>query len=219
MLRRLFRRRRAKLQGTELFETVLNEALQTLASGEIEDVFRASMIGGVVGARAMLHLDPKLVSLWGGGDLSKAAKLTEVWASTVAVYLLQNEADQDAVTRGIATGLATVAFQSDEATGLAELQAYQTQRKADDQIRAEGGIALYGYTLIYFRCLRALGHPLDFTAFPIPFPSVSELIDRGLVEDAGRPESIFAIATVLAESLKAAKVAFDELRSKDGDVL
>ena len=200
---------RSSIAGAELLDVALEQVQQALAPGEIEDVFRASLIGGFVGARAMLQVDPKLVSLWGTGDLTKAAKLIVVWASTVAVYLLQNEPHQDSVTHDIATGLATVVFDSDEGVGLAELHAYQTQREADNRIRAEGGVALYGDTLIYYRCLRALGQPLDITAFPTPISSVSELIDMGLVEDAGPPKTILSIAPVLVESIKTAKEAFD----------
>ena len=208
MLSKLFGRP-PKVRGIKLLHTLADRAFNALASGAIEDVYRASLIGGVVGAEGMLKVDPKMVSLWGRGDSTKAARLLEVWVSTVAVHLLQNEPNQDEVTRGIAKGLATVVFRSDEAVGLTELQAYQIQRKADDQIRAEGGVALYGHTLIYLRCLRALGQPLDFGTFPVPLRSVSELLSKGLVEDAGRPETILGIAMVLAESATLARSAFD----------
>lgn len=217
MLRRLFRRRPPSIPGTELLDTVFDQAVVRLAPGDIEDVYRASLIGGRFGARLMLEVDPRLGALWGRGDISKAAKLVEVWATTVGVHLMQNHPSQEGITEGIAIGMATVAFDSDKDTGLVELNAYQAQRKADDATKAAGqGMGSYQLTVLYLRCFRALGRPVDLAAVPIPIPSIAELVERGLVapENTVGPEALFAMPQILAKSLQIAKEVFDDLRAQ-----
>ena len=178
----------------------------------MEDVYRASLVGGLFGAEAMLRLDSRLANMWGEGDPTKATNLIEVWASTVAVTLLINQPNQDAVTHGVSAGLATMVFESDESVAVAEMQAYQAQRMADRQNL--GRESLYTYSLIYLRNLRALGEPIDFTRFPIPITNLEQLIEDGGVAaiDTGPPETVIAMAGVLMGSFKAAKKVLDELR-------
>ena len=204
------------IQGAELLQNVVDEAYQVLAPGRTEDVYRASLIGGLVGVETILGLDPVLRNLWGSGNPEKAHNIVEVWTSTLAVYLLQQQPNQEAVTEGVAVGLASIVFESDENVALAELRAYQGQRLADERIRAEGntgGTGYYASTLIYLRCLRALGRQIDFTRFPIPVKSLEELVGDGLVaaRDLGSPETIIVIPAILVDSLRRARTAFDSL--------
>ena len=189
----LFSSKKSKLSGLDFFDAVLEQADNNLAPGGYEDLWRASLIGGSLGAEAMLKLDSKLASLWGNGSLIKAARLLEVWTSTVLLTLLQNEPNQDVVCQSIATGLAKVVFNSDEEMAYQELRVYQREQEEDNKVREQGGIPIYSYTLLYLRCLRALGKDLDLSKIPVPMPSVAGLLDAGLLDPQNNPEEVPSI--------------------------
>jgi len=211
---KFFRKGKKSENGETLFDIVLGRALGTLGKGKSEDLCRASLIGGSLGAEAILKLDPKLASLWGNGDLTKAARLLEVWTSTVLLSLLQNQPDQDAVCREVAVGLAEVVFDSDAEVGYQELWAYQRQREADAKLQEQGGIPTYAYTVLYLRCLRALGKDLDLRKIPIPIPSISGLMDTGLLDPQDNPDFgvIGGMHPLLAGSYQVARKGLESVK-------
>jgi hypothetical protein len=84
------------------------EIAKRLGSTSIEDVYRASLKSGAVGADAFLESKPsRFHELWNlGDDVSPRAFLT-VWASTIAVALLAYQHGEDAdMSRGIARAFA-----------------------------------------------------------------------------------------------------------------
>lgn len=205
----------SSLPGTQFLETELNRAYDGLATEPIWDGFRASLIGGRWAALSLLQHESKLGSLWGDGDSLKASKLIEVWASTVALGLYQNEPDQDAVCESVGRGLAAL-LGSDEETGYRELKAYKDQQATSPKVRAQGGIPTYHLLLLYLRSRRALGTGSNLAAIPIPIPSISELLDTGLIEpdDNPLPDAILLLAELEARGTAVANEAFNSLREQ-----
>ena len=195
----------SNLVGKEYFDLVHEMAYSTFKPGEIGDVFRASLTAGWWGAQTMLEASPKLSAWWRGGDSAKAASLVEVWASTVALSLFQNEPDQEAVCQGVARGLANYTFNSDEDLGYKELKSFRDQQQADEEIRKQGGIPTYAYTLLYLRCVRALGKDVSLAKIPIPIPSIEELLETGVLDYNPPFDEVLMMLRIHAESVVVAK--------------
>ncbi len=180
----------------------------------IEDVFRASLSGGCRAALTVLEQDAHLASLWGEGSLLKAERLVEVWASTIALTLLHEEPDIEAVLRRISGGFAIVVFGSDVDDAYQEIRAFQLHQQADDVIREQGGIPTYAYALLRLRCLRAMGRDIDFGDIPVPIPSITELMATKILEpeDHGSIEEALLFIPAHSIGVQVAKEAYDELR-------
>lgn len=183
-------KRRSELPGQSFFEAALWQAYRRLSVGDYEGLWRACLCGGSIGAKLVVTQDPKLAFYWGRGNQIKAARLIEVWTSTVLVTMFQNEADQHAVCQGAASGLANVVFDSDEQIGYQELWSYMRQAEADNDTGQKGGIPSYAYTLLYLRCLRALGKDTRFSEIPVPIESISGLLHSGLLDSEDNPNII-----------------------------
>jgi len=205
---------RSNLVGGEYIEAAFDKASKTLAVGEMENVFRASLTGGAWGARTVLEVNPSLAALWGKGSPTKAANLLEVWASTVGLALLQNESDQMDVCHGVAKGFATVVFNSDGILGYAELKSFRNQLQADEDLRKRGGIPTYSYLLLYLRCLRALGKDASLAKIPVPIPSIRELLDTGVLKKTDSPsfEESLTLQQIHVESAGVGGRTFNSLR-------
>ena len=121
-----------KYLGGKFLEIALNEAYRRLGNERIDNLYRASLLGGDVGARLMLAHDERCLRKWVKGSLNKAVRLLEVWASTAVLRLLQHEEDQESVRDGTARGFSLL-FKSDEGELEAELLAYQQTMKAESE--------------------------------------------------------------------------------------
>ena len=204
-----------EMLGTDILGGVADAAYDLLAPGEIEDVYRASLIGGLNGALMILNLDERLASMWRAEERKThmASRLLEVWTWTVATLLLSKDADQELMAESTALGLARVVFESDESSAIAESKAYQAQLKHDETIRRSGGLPLYSQTIFYWRCINALGGNIDFGSMPIPVTDIGELIAGGLINpvDNGTPGTILEILPIIAESVKMARATYDQI--------
>ncbi len=173
-----------KFPGGEFLEAALSGAHKRLGNERIDNLYRASLIGGNVGARLMLANDERCVQKWGKGDSTKAARILVVWASTAMLRLLQHEEDQDSVKDGTTRGFSLL-FHSDKGELQAELLAYQQVMKA-----AHSGPS---NEILYLRTLRALGDEgvPSFKLLPVPWgklrkmsevnPRLSDILDFSIL--------------------------------------
>ena len=147
-----------------------------------------------------------------------ASRLLEVWTWTVATILLNKMADQEAMAESSARGLARVVFESDESVSVAESKAYRTQLKHDETISQSGGVPLYSQTILYWRCINALGGNIDFGSMPMPITDIGKLITDGLINpvDDGSPRTILTILPIIVESARTARAAYDQIIGEQG---
>ena len=162
-----------KYPGGNLLEVALKETYRRLGKEGIDNLYRASLLGGDVGARLMLANDERCVQKWGKGNLTKAGRLLEVWATTAVLTLLQHQDDQESVRHGTARGFSLL-FNSDEGELEAELFAYL---EAVNPARRVSSMAFH--QILYLRTLRALGDEgvPSFKLLPVPFGILSEMMD------------------------------------------
>ena len=209
-----------EILGSDILHGVADAAYEFLAPGEIEDVYRASLIGGLNGALQILNLDDRLASMWRAEERKAhmASRLLEVWTWTVATLLLNKTADQELMAESTAQGLARVVFESDESAAVAESKAYRAQLKHDETISQSGGIPLYSQTILYWRCINALGGNIDFGSMPMPITHTGNLIADGLINpvDHGDPGTILAILPIIVESARTARAAYDQIIGEQG---
>jgi hypothetical protein len=162
-------------RGTFL-ELALREAYKRLGKQHIDNLYRACLLGGDVGARLMLANDERCLQKWGEGDPNKAVRLLEVWASTAVLRLLQHQEDQESVRNGTVRGFSLL-FNSDEGELEAELLAYQEAMKAETLRQGEPGIRNFSNEILYLRTLRALGDEgvPSFKLLPVPWGTLREM--------------------------------------------
>ncbi len=171
-----------KYHGGEFLEIALNEAYKRLGNERIDNLHRASLLGGDVGARLMLAHDERCLRKWRDGGPTKAARLLEVWASTAVLRLLQHQEDQESVRDGTARGFSLL-FHSDKGELEAELLAYQQTMKAESEalsLGEQGGRAFArSNEILYLRTLRALGDEgvPSFKLLPMPWGILSEMMN------------------------------------------
>lgn len=167
-----------KYPGGEFLELVAKEAYEHLGDQPIDDLYGASLVGGHLGAELVLAHDERCLELWQNGDLRKATRLIEVWASTVLLILLQRQEDQDMVLRNTASGFAML-FRSDENNLKTELLAYREARKAEQARRGEKGLRAFSKDILYLRTLRALGDKgvPNFELLLVPWGTLREVME------------------------------------------
>jgi hypothetical protein len=174
-----------KYPGGSFLEVALKESYRRLGQERIDNLYRASLLGGDVGARLMLANDERCLQKWEEGNLSKAISLLEVWASTAVLRLLQHQDDQESVRCDTARSFSLL-FNSDEGELDAELLAYQEAIRAETVRRGEPGVRSFSNEILYLRTLRALddeGVP-TFKLLPVPWDNLLEMMeaDPKLVE-------------------------------------
>lgn len=221
-LKKLFssseREKGKKYPGGSFLDVALSEAYRRLGDERIDDLYRASLLGGDVGARLMLAYDDRCLEKWGCGDSGKAVRLLEVWASTVVLSLLQHQEDQDSVLDATARGFAWL-FNSDNERLKTELLAYKEANKADVARRGKTSWRLFIEDILYLRTLGALGDRgvPDLSALPVPWGVLAEVLQA-------RPElnqeldltiftnlnNGFILGNALVSSLRTAQEAYDQ---------
>jgi hypothetical protein len=166
-----------KYPGGSFLEVALKEIHLRLGKERIDNLYKASLLGGDVGARMMLANDERCFQKWGEGSLTKAVRLFQVWASTAVLRLLQHEEDQDSVRQGTAHGFSLL-FHSDEGELENELLAYQQAARAETERREERGIRNFSSEVLYLRTLRALGDEgvPSFKLLPLPWGTLREML-------------------------------------------
>jgi len=123
--------------------------------------------------------------------------------------------DQDAVYRHIAKGVSEIVHYSyGESIAYRELKQFKRQQQADEEMRMEGGIPTYAQTLLYLRCLRALGKNVMLERIPTPIPSIAELYDAGLLDpdDNATFDQLIYLIRLEAESSEMALEEFNRLK-------
>ena len=204
-----------RVRGDEFLSQVYEEAYSSLDAGEIEDVYRAAISASTVVSTGLLANDPLLAELWGEGNLVKARAIIGVWTSIIAHILLQNEANQDAVVEGIGKATASL-FGTEAGATLRELRACSIQHVADQETRKSGGVPSYEYSLIYLRCLKALGKQVpDFGDIPVPIPSMAEVFAKfpGISGADLGFESVMLMPAMIGSGARTAREIFDSLRA------
>lgn len=167
-----------KCIGGEFLELVINQAYRHLGNENIDNLYKACLIGGDVGARLMLEHDERCTSKWGKGNITKATCILEVWASTAVLRLLQHYEDQDSVREGTAGGFSLL-FHSDKEELKAELFAYQEAIKAETLRRGESGRRRFSNEILYLRTLKALGDKgvPSLKLLPVPWGTLREMTE------------------------------------------
>ena len=206
----------SQLAAQVLFEEVVEKGDSRLADGGVEDVYRASLIGGSTAVVSLLIQDTQMANLWGPGDLTKAERLVELWASAAALDLLQNQPDQENVCSSIAVGFASVVFDHDVDELSYELRALQRQQEADAMISSGGGNAVYTHMILRLLSLKALGLDLEFRKIPVPvpIPSVTEIIDLNITDSRhfGSPDEVLLLAQARAIGAHVANQTYADLK-------
>ena len=167
-----------KYPGGSFLEVALKETYGRLGKERIDNLYRASLLGGDVGARLMIANDERCLQQWGEGSLTKAVRLLEVWASTAMITLLQHQDDQESVRDGTARGFSLL-FNSDEGELEAELFAYQEAFKSAIARQTEPGRKAFSTEILYLRTLRALGDEgvPSFKLLPVPWGAMGEMAE------------------------------------------
>jgi hypothetical protein len=163
--------------GGEYFDDILNATYKRLGDQPIDDLYKACLLGGGTGARLMLAYNRRCLQLWQKGDLRKATRLLEVWASTCMLVFLQHEKNQDTVLRNTARGFAML-FRSDPRSLETQLVVYKEARKAEQARRGETGLRAFSFDILYLRTLRALGDRgvPSFELLPMPWGTLNEVL-------------------------------------------
>lgn len=189
-----------KYPGVSFLEVALKETYRRLGKERIDNLYRASLLGGYVGAQVMLASDERCLQKWGEGSLTKAVRLLGVWASTAVLILLLREENQEAVRRDTVRACSLL-FYSDEGESEAELLAFQQATKSQTLRRGEPGpsrimdentpitgtlkdiadsygIKNFSNEILYLRTLRALGDEgvPSFKLFPMPWGTLREML-------------------------------------------
>ncbi len=213
--------------GRKFLEAALNGAYRSLGNERIDNLYRANLIGGNIGARLMLANDERCLRKWGKGDSTKATRLLEVWASTAVLRLLQHQEDQESVRDGTARGFSLL-FNSDRGELEAELLAYQQAIRAETLRHGESGSRNFSNEILYLRTLKALGDEgvPSFKLLPVPWgtlremseanPKLFEVLDVNILTSV---KPWLLIPDVLISTLKTAQDYFvrieDNVKYKD----
>ena len=103
--------RNYEYEGTKFFTLAIRKASRCRAHSEYlrrqdkDGFISVCLARGWGGAMNILQYDSRCRELWQKGDSQKAARLITVWASTCAMILRQNEADQAKVLHEISKNL------------------------------------------------------------------------------------------------------------------
>ena len=208
-----------RYSGDEFFEAILNATYKRLGHQPIDETYKACLLGGNTGARLMLAYNRRCLQLWQKGDLHKATRLLEVWASTCMLIFLQHEKNQDAVLHDTARGFAML-FGSDPKSIEAELLAYKEARKAEQARRGETGLRAFSYDILYLRTLKDLGDKgvPSFESLPMPWGTLSEVLQAkpDLPLDIAiftNVANLLCVQDTLKSSLDVAQSALDQAKA------
>lgn len=208
-----------KFNGNEFLEIVLNKAYRLLGNERIDNLYRACLLGGDVGTKLMLKNDERCITKWGEGNITKATRILEVWASTAVLRLLQHQEDQEAVRKDTVRGFLSL-FNNDKDELETELFAYQEAIKAETLRGSESGLRNFSSEILYLRTLRALGDEgvPSFKLLPVPWgtlremsqanPKLFEILDVNILL---KMEPWLSVTDALISALQAAQEYFNRM--------
>lgn len=173
-MRNIFRRE--PYPGGKYLQDALKTACSKLADRPIDRLLYACLMGGDTGARLMLTDNQRSLGLWQKGDLQKANRMLEVWASTCMLRLLEDREDQTSVIHNTARNFSGL-FGSDLNTLETELAVFHDAIKAGEARRSERGDRNFIFHVLYLRHLKALGDPgvPSFDLLPKPWGTLYEM--------------------------------------------
>ena len=176
LLSRFKSRRSMPYPGDTYLVSVMRVAYERLDDMPTPNLYRACLVGGDVAARLMLTHDSRCLQMWGNGDVSKAAGLLEVWATTIMLSGPRHDTNQDSLPGCIARGFGRL-LGSDTARLETELHAFREASRAEIDRKAELGIRTFARDIVYLRTLRALDDPgvPDFDQLPVPWGVLGNL--------------------------------------------
>ena len=169
----------------ELLEQVGEQLFEQMESGrgQVNDVCRASLIGGTLAATEALHVDAGIRDAWGAGSRQKAEALIAFWTGLTVSWYLRSYGPSR--VHGI-----VVAFVDDSFDGRGEhiwrlVESVRTQDEAAEQQDTSG--RYFGRTTLALQManLEVLGRDTGLLArgYP-PFPlsiDALELVNSGVV--------------------------------------
>lgn len=162
-----------------LFEDALRLGDAKLGSDWIDNVYRASLIGGTTAAIGFVEQVPAARDLWGSGDLARAVELVGLWSAVAAATLLQQEPDQDSVLADVSLGVGDLIFSSEARALHWFLTVWRVEGQLDAAVHERGGVALMQSTFLYWRSLEVLGRDLRLRELPFPAETFHELWSKG----------------------------------------
>ena len=196
------------VEGEWLLAQACERAYSRLAEGQIEDVYRASLTGGLFASAAVLVADDDYRALWGHGTQARAAALLEVWASTLAALLLPWKSDREEVVLGVGVGLSTM-LGMEPGTGRDALDTFLYHMERNET---------YPFCILDARVLQALlGNEIDFRQFARPNFSHAGLLERHpelQVADKNDSSSVRIFSLLMpitVEAMDVAKEHFQQL--------
>ncbi len=159
--------------GVQFIDQAMKAGMSGLGHGPLDNIYRASLIGASAAVSTHLRGRAKLLSAWGAGDELRGSRVLEVWASSIAVTLLQNEPNQEAVWNDVAKGFAERVFNRSAIEPTRELDLVQRQLRADQAAVMAGGFYFpgKGVQLFQLRCINAIGIPVQFDRVTVPVPT------------------------------------------------
>ncbi len=163
--------------GSNFLEKALRGSILVIGNEPTNNLYHASLKGGDFAARLMLTTDERCQHFWGKGDLRKAARLLEVWATSVMVVLLHDDDNQDSVVSDTASGFGTI-FNTDPQLLRTEISYFGEAMKIELARQGEKGARTFTKDILYLRTLKALGDPgvPDFDEFPVPWGTLREVM-------------------------------------------
>ncbi len=165
----------------------------------------AALIAASAAADRFLALDPDSEAEWAYAGVEEGEQLLEVWASTLAAFMLRTWQDPSVVTE-VARQYSDL-FGTNSQVAEGELRVYELQRVHDE---GESRPALAASSLLVLRCRRAVGLDVpDLTNLPVPVRESRELIDAGLV--LPDPLVTLGVEGVQSEALRNARDVSDRL--------
>lgn len=195
-------------EGEWLLAQACERAYYRLAEGEIEDVYRASLTGGLFASATVLAADDDYRALWGHGTQPRATALLEVWASTLAALRLPWKSDREEVVRGVGMGLSTI-LGTEPGIGRDALDTFLYHMERNET---------YAFCILDARVMQALlGNEIDFRQFAHSNFSHAELLEtHPELRDANKsPSSSVRIWSILmpvtVDALNVAKEHFQQL--------
>lgn len=173
-MRNIFRKE--PYPGGKYLQEALTTACSELGDQPIDKLLYACLLGGDTGARLMLTDNQRSLGLWQKGDLQKANRMLEVWASTCMLRLLEDREDQASVIHNTARNFSGL-FGSDLNALEIELTVFHEALKTYWARRSEPGVRSFPFEIAYLRHLRALGDPgvPSFDLLPKPWGTLQEM--------------------------------------------